>query len=255
MAAGGWFGADEIIHFDGGLFDDAACLSSTARASTSWSRQPPRLVQHRTLHPRHPLRAQPRPRQARPAGRPLHQQGRHPPHRRAGAHGPSPPPLGWRSRPKARELAQKRDAAQGGHRTRYRNQLARSSGLRRRTGERTRPWTRLRQRQLPLRGPAPAARPGERGHHPGRRPGRRPFLPQRLAGAALRHRNQPLRPRAGPITVWIGYIQWLSENGFGRPAEPILKPLDNIKHMDAILAYDADGNPIEPEWPADVIVG
>lgn len=57
-------------------------------------------------------------------------------------------------------------------------------------------------------------------------------------------------------TIWIGYIQWLSENGFGQPAPPILKALDNIKNMDAILAYDADGNPTEPEWQkADVIIG
>lgn len=57
-------------------------------------------------------------------------------------------------------------------------------------------------------------------------------------------------------TVWIGYIQWLHENGFGVPSEPILKKLDNIRHMDAILAYDAAGKPTEPEWPtADVIIG
>jgi len=32
--------------------------------------------------------------------------------------------------------------------------------------------------------------------------------------------------------------------------------MDNIKQMDAILAFDADGQPMEPEWPeADVIVG
>lgn len=57
-------------------------------------------------------------------------------------------------------------------------------------------------------------------------------------------------------TVWIGYLQWLHENGFGFPAEPILQPLQNIKHMDAILAYDEQGQPMEPEWPeAEVIVG
>ena len=57
-------------------------------------------------------------------------------------------------------------------------------------------------------------------------------------------------------TVWIGYIQWLHENGYGIPSEPILRKLDNIKHMDAILAYDTDGKPVEPEWPfADVVVG
>jgi type II restriction/modification system DNA methylase subunit YeeA len=57
-------------------------------------------------------------------------------------------------------------------------------------------------------------------------------------------------------TVWIGYLQWLHGNGFGLLDEPILKLLDNIKHMDAILAHDADGQPVEPEWQeADVIVG
>lgn len=57
-------------------------------------------------------------------------------------------------------------------------------------------------------------------------------------------------------TVWIGYIQWFCENGFSWPREPILKKLDNIRHMDAILAFDQDGNPVEPEWPeATVIIG
>lgn len=57
-------------------------------------------------------------------------------------------------------------------------------------------------------------------------------------------------------TIWIGYIQWLRENGFGQPSEPILKALDNIHQMDAILAFDEQGNPIEPEWPeADVVIG
>jgi len=58
------------------------------------------------------------------------------------------------------------------------------------------------------------------------------------------------------VTVWIGYIQWLRDNGFGAPGEPILKPLDTILRMDAILAYDEAGRPVEPEWPAaEVIVG
>jgi type II restriction/modification system DNA methylase subunit YeeA len=35
-----------------------------------------------------------------------------------------------------------------------------------------------------------------------------------------------------------------------------LRELDNIQHRDAILAYDAKGNPVEPEWPqADFIIG
>ncbi len=57
------------------------------------------------------------------------------------------------------------------------------------------------------------------------------------------------------ITIQIGYIQWLRDNGYGHPSEPILQPARNIMHMDAILAYDADGVPVEPTWPAvDVIV-
>ncbi len=79
-------------------------------------------------------------------------------------------------------------------------------------------------------------------------------------------------------TVWIGYIQWRNENGFGPPAEPILRKLDNIQRMDAIMVRDIplqtsgvltqdaatpakrDKTPevlaCEPDWPeADVIVG
>jgi type II restriction/modification system DNA methylase subunit YeeA len=55
--------------------------------------------------------------------------------------------------------------------------------------------------------------------------------------------------------VWIGYIQWLRDNGFGRPEEPILKPLEMVTRMDAILAHDERGYPVEARWPeADVIV-
>ena len=37
---------------------------------------------------------------------------------------------------------------------------------------------------------------------------------------------------------------------------PILKPLETIVRMDAILAYDAAGQPVEPVWPAaDVVIG
>ena len=35
--------------------------------------------------------------------------------------------------------------------------------------------------------------------------------------------------------VWIGYLQWLNDNGIGWPAEPILRVLTNIQHRDAII--------------------
>jgi hypothetical protein len=58
------------------------------------------------------------------------------------------------------------------------------------------------------------------------------------------------------VVVWIGYIQWLHDNGFGIPDTPILKPLHNIQRLDALLARDETGCPVEPAWPeADVIVG
>lgn len=57
-------------------------------------------------------------------------------------------------------------------------------------------------------------------------------------------------------TIWIGYIQWLRDNGFGLPGEPILKPLDSIRRTDAIMDTDETGKPIDPAWPAvNVIIG
>lgn len=58
------------------------------------------------------------------------------------------------------------------------------------------------------------------------------------------------------LTIWIGFIQWRVDNGYGLPSEPILKKIENILQKDAILAYDENGKPMEPEWPdADVIIG
>jgi hypothetical protein len=85
-------------------------------------------------------------------------------------------------------------------------------------------------------------------------------------------------------TIAIGYIQWLRNNGFGHPPEPILQPLQTVKRMDAILGrvdkeagrqvdkeggrqVDKEGGEggkggkegaevWEPAWPAvDVIIG
>jgi hypothetical protein len=89
------------------------------------------------------------------------------------------------------------------------------------------------------------------------------------------------------MTVWIGWLQWIRVNGFGFPADPILRPLsDNIRLQDAIIdcatgergtgvppvsqhGQDAHAtstaphgqdaratNVREPEWPAvDFIIG
>src|SRR5687768_4637759 len=40
------------------------------------------------------------------------------------------------------------------------------------------------------------------------------------------------------------------------PPRPSSSAVDNIHRMDAVLTYDTEGRPVEPEWPdADVIVG
>jgi len=76
--------------------------------------------------------------------------------------------------------------------------------------------------------------------------------PQQLYGIELNVYAHEL----ASVVVWIGYIQWLHDNGFGIPEDPILKPLHNIRRMDAVLAYDDVDRPIEPAWPdADVIIG
>ena len=76
--------------------------------------------------------------------------------------------------------------------------------------------------------------------------------PKQLHGIEI----NPYAYELAQTTIWIGYIQWWRDNGFGLPEEPILKPLEAIRQMDAIMVYDVDGKPVEPEWPeADVIVG
>jgi len=57
-------------------------------------------------------------------------------------------------------------------------------------------------------------------------------------------------------TIWIGYIQWLHDNGFGIPDEPILKPIDTVLLQDAVLSHNETEQPVEPEWPiVDVVIG
>ena len=58
------------------------------------------------------------------------------------------------------------------------------------------------------------------------------------------------------IVIWIGYLQWMHDNGFPTEERPILRPLNNVLQMDAILAYDGSGRPTEPDWPdGDVVIG
>lgn len=51
------------------------------------------------------------------------------------------------------------------------------------------------------------------------------------------------------VVVWIGFLQWKNEHGVLEDREPVLQKLHNIEHGDAILRYDSQGQPYEPEWP------
>ena len=76
--------------------------------------------------------------------------------------------------------------------------------------------------------------------------------PSQMSGIELDHYAAELAKTA----LWIGYIQWHEMNGFRYSRNPILTPLDTIRQMDSILDYDADDNAVEPEWPdAEFIVG
>jgi type II restriction/modification system DNA methylase subunit YeeA len=58
------------------------------------------------------------------------------------------------------------------------------------------------------------------------------------------------------VVVWIGYLQWKIDNGFPGNDDPILKPLDTIRLQDALLDLSDPDLPKEAEWPkADFIIG
>ncbi len=54
------------------------------------------------------------------------------------------------------------------------------------------------------------------------------------------------------VTVWIGQIQWMLRHGFGLNRNPVLENLEHIENRDALLGEDGR----EAIWPAaDFIVG
>ena len=58
------------------------------------------------------------------------------------------------------------------------------------------------------------------------------------------------------MSLWIGDIQWALQQGYQHLPSPILSQIDQIECRDAILAEDAEGNPLPAEWPAaEFIIG
>lgn len=257
MATGGWFGSDEIPYFDGGLFDDDSVLQldSTgmdilvAVSGLDWSSVEPAVLGtlfERSLDPR--KRSQ------------------------LGAHYTSkddillivepvlmaPLRRRWETlQADARQLAAERDAASS---PRTRNQKATElAGL---LGQ-------FMDEIGAVRVLDPACGSGNFLYVALRRLLDLQKEVATLAGdLGLPHMLVTAHPRqlfgieineyAAEIartTVWIGYIQWMVENGFGWNDRPILQKLDNIQRKDAILTF-LDGQPAEPDWPAaEVIIG
>ncbi|MBS3735399.1 MAG: class I SAM-dependent DNA methyltransferase, partial [Phycisphaerae bacterium] len=88
--------------------------------------------------------------------------------------------------------------------------------------------------------------------------------PTQLAGIEV----NPYAAELAQVVIWIGYLQWMRDNGFVPPRDPILEPLQTIECRDAILAWaDEDGKPIgawregaqctgPADWPqADFVIG
>jgi type II restriction/modification system DNA methylase subunit YeeA len=58
------------------------------------------------------------------------------------------------------------------------------------------------------------------------------------------------------VVVWIGYLQWMTANGFQVNRDPVLEPLATIRLQDALLDRSDPEHVKEAEWPeADVIIG
>ncbi|MCZ6850166.1 MAG: class I SAM-dependent DNA methyltransferase, partial [Planctomycetota bacterium] len=58
------------------------------------------------------------------------------------------------------------------------------------------------------------------------------------------------------VVIWIGYLQWMRDNGFNPPRDPVLEPLQTIEERDAILDLSDPQLPVPAKWPqADFIIG
>ncbi len=58
------------------------------------------------------------------------------------------------------------------------------------------------------------------------------------------------------VTIWIDEIQWMLNHGFAYRRNPVLRPLDSIATMDALLDLSDPTHPREAAWPAaEFIVG
>ena len=66
----------------------------------------------------------------------------------------------------------------------------------------------------------------------------------------------PYAAELARVSIWIGHIQWMLNNGFSYQRDPVLEPLENIECRDAILVRGANQLARPAEWPdAEFVVG
>jgi SAM-dependent methyltransferase len=76
------------------------------------------------------------------------------------------------------------------------------------------------------------------------------ITPRQVLGLEINEYAQEL----AQVAIWIGYIQWMVDNGFGW-GSPVLAPLENVRLQDALMTQ-TDGHVSETIWPeADFIIG
>ena len=99
-------------------------------------------------------------------------------------------------------------------------------------------------------------------------------LEKEVLDYALAHDITDYRPAVGPwqlygieinpyaydlaqMTIWIGYLQWMRNNGYHLTDSPVLRPMENnFFNKDAIIDLTDPANPREAEWPrVDYVVG
>ncbi|MFW6106985.1 MAG: class I SAM-dependent DNA methyltransferase, partial [bacterium] len=66
----------------------------------------------------------------------------------------------------------------------------------------------------------------------------------------------PYAVELAQVVIWIGYLQWMRDNGFNVPRDPILEPIRTIELRDAILDLTNPETPRPAHWPdAHFIIG
>jgi type II restriction/modification system DNA methylase subunit YeeA len=76
--------------------------------------------------------------------------------------------------------------------------------------------------------------------------------PSQLSGLEI----NPYARELAQVSIWIGFLQWMRFNGFVQTSDPVLDTMDNIRNTDAILDLSDPASPTVPDWPeAEFIVG